>query len=123
MGRKAVVAGIAVVAGVAAAGTGSADAAPAGTRVVAAPGAASAGYLTRVTVVKKGTQAFFRNLDVVSHDVVAVQRGSNGAPLFRTPLIGLNKEAQIAGVSTLKAGSYAFFCSLHTNMKGTLRIL
>jgi plastocyanin len=120
---KTAVAGIAVVVGMAGPGAGPAGAGAAGTRVVAGPGGASAGYLTRVTAVKKGTRAFFRNLDIVAHDVIAVQRNGSGAPLFRSALVGLNKEAEIFGVSALPVGAYQFFCSLHTNMKGTLRVI
>ncbi len=122
MRKKAVVAGIVVVAGAVGPVTGIAGAAPAGTRVVAAPGAATTGYATRITVVKKGTKAFFRNLDLPIHDVVASVK-SGGVPLFRSATVGLNKEAEIVGVSELASGSYKFFCSVHPYMTGTLRVL
>jgi plastocyanin len=123
MRLKAAVAGIAVVAGMAGPGAGLAGAGAAGTRVVAGPGGASAGYATPVTAVKKGTRAFFRNLDIVAHDVVAVQRNGSGAPLFQSALVGLNKEAEIFGVAALPVGVYGFFCSLHPNMKAKLRVI
>src|SRR5688500_13650661 len=97
-------------------GTGMAGAAAADIRVVAGPGGASLGYLTPVTVVAKGKTASFLNLDIANHDVVSVKRGGNGAPLFKSALVGLGKRSSIVGVKTLAPGIYPFFCSLHTNM-------
>ncbi len=119
---KMAVAGIAVVAATSGPWAPGAGAGAGQTRVVAGPGGAGAGYATPVAVAQRGKAAVFRNLDIVAHDVVSVRRNSSG-PLFRTPLIGLNKEAVIAGVPSLPVGNYAFFCTLHTNMKGFLRVV
>jgi plastocyanin len=123
MRGKAVLAGVAVIAGVAGPASGVAGAGAGAVRVVAGPSAATVGYATRVAVMKKGTAAEFRNLDLPQHDVVAVKRGSNGAPLFRSPLTPLGQQTQIVGAAKLAAGTYSFFCSLHPNMKGTLRVI
>jgi plastocyanin len=120
---KAAGIGMAVAAAVAGPGAGMAGAGAGDIRVVAAPGAATAGYATPQTVVQKGKALVFLNLDLPSHDVVAVKLGSNGAPLFKSSLIGVGKTAPVAGVNRLAPGTYAFFCSLHTNMKGKLKVV
>jgi plastocyanin len=102
----------------AAAGAGAADA-----RVVTAPGAATAGYATAVTAITKGGTLSYLNLDIVTHDVVSVRRSSTGAPIFRSALVGLGKRTPVNGTTKLAKGQYDFYCSLHPNMKGKLRVL
>lgn len=59
----------------------------------------------------------------MQHDVVAEDAGPDGMPLFRTPLIGTGQSAPVEGLDRVESGrSYGFFCSLHTNMRGTLTV-
>jgi plastocyanin len=70
---------------------------------------------------KAGGPLSYVNLDVVQHDVVAADKGPDGNPLFRSKLIGLGESAPVEGLDKVKAGqSYAFFCSVHPGMRGTL---
>ena len=48
--------------------------------------------------------------------------GPDNGPLFHTPLIGQNQEAFVEGSQYLTTGSYAFVCSIHQNMTGTLTV-
>jgi plastocyanin len=65
----------------------------------------------------------FVNLDTVQHDVVSVDKAPDGAPLFRSKLIGLGESAPVQGLERVKAGqSYEFFCSVHPGMRGTLYV-
>ena len=91
--------------------------------VVAGPGSVVTGYATPAMVVRRGSKAFFTNLDAPAHDVVAKASGTYGGKKFRSKLISTGKTTVIQGVDQLKAGTYAFYCSLHPNMKGSLIVV
>lgn len=86
--------------------------------VVAIPGSTSAGYATRAAVLQRGNNLKFVNLDVPLHDVVFTHNSS-----IRSPLIGLGKQAFVAGANTLPKGVFGFYCSIHPNMRGNLRVI
>ena len=88
-----------------------------GATILSGPGAAVANYLTTSVSVSQGDSVTYTNLDAVQHDVLSKQPG-----LFGTPLIGIGESADVAGVASLAPGKYAFYCSLHANMKGTLNV-
>jgi plastocyanin len=88
---------------------------------VAGPSAALTGYLTPVVYVPRGTTATFRNLDSLArHDVLAQKAGTCRGKAFCTPIKDPNQTATVKGVQKLKPGTYPFFCSLHTFMRGQL---
>jgi plastocyanin len=94
---------------------------PAGTAVVAGPGAQYTTYATPVMVVPVGGPLSFVNNDLPEHDVTAVDRGPDGLPLFHSKLIGIGEVAPVEGLNRLQAGhTYAFYCSIHPGMQGTL---
>jgi plastocyanin len=102
-------------------GSGGGGTAPQGPSIVAGPEAQSTGYATPAIAMSAGGQLSFTNLDIVQHDVTAEQRGPNGAPLFQSKLIGLGEATPVVGVDKLESGhSYAFYCSVHPGMRGTL---
>ena len=104
-------------------GGGGGEPAPAGPSILSGPGAASTGYATPVMFAQKGGALSLVNLDAVQHDVVAEDKGPDGAPLFKTKLIGLGETAPVEGMDRVEPGkSYGFFCSLHPSMRGTLSI-
>src|SRR4051794_6405978 len=89
--------------------------------VVVGPGGAVTGYDTKVVVVTQGSSLTFVNLDELAHTVTSVARDATGAPLFNgNALPGTTSD--IAGVDKLAPGTYAFYCSFHPNMQGTLII-
>ena len=90
-----------------------------GGSIVVALGGATAGYVTKVAVEPQGTPLTFYNLDQLAHTVTAVDRDPDGRPLFSGNALP-SSTSTIAGVDRLRAGSYAFFCSFHPNMTGTL---
>lgn len=95
-----------------------------GPSIVSTPGDFAKGYSTPVMVAQKGGTLTYMNFDAASHDVVARQEGPDGLPLFKSALIGLGRTAAVEGLDRVEAGSsYAFFCSLHPNMTGTLVIV
>jgi plastocyanin len=78
-----------------------------------------------------GQAVTLTNADVTSHDIVSkasrpvrVRYGKRyytvRVPLFRSELAPSGAQKDVKGVASLKPGSYEFFCSLHTAMKGTL---
>jgi polyvinyl alcohol dehydrogenase (cytochrome) len=93
---------------------------PNGMVVVAGPGAEYSTYATPAVVVRAGAALSFSNADLPQHDVVAVDLGHDGRPLFRSKLVGLGEVTPVAGVEHLRPGQYAFTCSIHPGMKGTL---
>ena len=94
-------------------------AAPAGAFIVAGPGGATLGYVSKVAVEPQGTPMTFVNADELAHTVTAVDRDPDGKPLFSGNALP-GTTSIIAGVDKLRAGSYAFVCSFHPNMSGTL---
>ena len=85
--------------------------------VVALPGAASAGYATRPAVLQHWNNLKFVNLDIAPHDV----RSTSG--LFQSPIIGIGKQTIVFGANLLPRGTYAFYCTIHPNMRGNLRVI
>lgn len=77
-------------------------------------------YATKNVAIDQGEPLTFLNLDALNHDVTARGKDASGAPLFSTPLIGIGEEVPVAGADAVSPGSYAFFCTIHPNMEGTL---
>lgn len=112
--------------------------APARAAVVAtAPGGFLAGFLPPIVVVEKGEGITYANADVAPHDFVAdghflrkkaakKTRWCSGfdkgkCPLFWSPRIGAGETTEVEGLRRLRSGEeYAFLCTVHPNMKGTL---
>lgn len=100
----------------------------AGSMLLAAPAHAqiSAGppntYLTPDVTIDQGESVTFVNADAVEHDVLARDKGPDGKALFRSELIGFAQSTTVEGTEYLVTGSYAFFCSIHPQMEGTLNV-
>lgn len=118
MSRPRLALALAAVAGLVAA-TGPVSGALAAERVVAIP---QSTYATQSVAIDQGEPLTFLNLDALNHDVTARGKDANGDPLFSTPLIGPAQEVPVADAEKLGPGSYAFFCSVHPNMEGTLLV-
>ena len=88
-------------------------------RIDAAP---SNRYSNPNVEIDQGEKVIFRNGDVASHDVTADQKGPDGKPIFASALIGRNEEAEVKGADSLTTGSYGYFCSVHPQMKGTIKV-
>jgi plastocyanin len=112
--RASLITGLGLLAVLVPAGAALAD-----ERIQAGP---SIRYTTPNVTMDQGERLTFQNLDAVGHDVVAGGRGPDGRPLFRTPVIGTGQEVFVEGSQYLTTGSYAFFCSIHPEMTGTLNV-
>jgi plastocyanin len=78
-------------------------------------------YSSTVITIDQGEALFFRNIDLQRHDLVAKDQ-AGGKPLFGTPLLGSGEEAIVQGAQQLRGGNYAFFCTVHPFMTGTLTV-
>ena len=78
-------------------------------------------YSSTVITIDQGEPLFFRNIDLQRHDLVAKDR-AGGKPLFGTPLLDSGQEALVQGAQQLRGGNYAFFCTIHPFMTGTLTV-
>jgi plastocyanin len=90
---------------------------------LAGPVAQSFGYLTTELTMVEGMTLQFANGDQVVHDVVARTRDASGQRLFASRMIGAGEVAPVTGTQDLPAGTYPFFCSIHTGMVGTLEVV
>lgn len=78
-------------------------------------------YSSTVITIDQGEALFFRNIDLQQHDLVARDQAA-GKPIFGTPLLAPGEEALVQGAQQLKGGNYAFFCTVHPFMTGTLTV-
>jgi plastocyanin len=113
--------------------------APSAVAAVAAagPGGFVSGFATPAVVVAPGEELTFYNGDVAPHDLVALDafvpkkqarkvkwcsgypRGK--CPLFWSQRITVGESTPVLGLSKVKTGKqYAFYCTVHPGMKGTL---
>jgi plastocyanin len=68
-----------------------------------------------------GTVATMTYVAGGSHNVTATVPGPDSKPLFRSDTVGAGT-VPVAGTQYLAIGSYAFFCSVHIGMNGTLNV-
>ena len=104
-----------------------------GTPIVAGPGAWVTDYATKVASVQIGGEITLANGDIMRHDVVASDAFGDGGrpwcslfpvgrcPIFWSPLTSLGETTTVQGTDQLAPATvYAFYCTLHPQMKGTL---
>ena len=104
---------------------------------VTAPGGFVAGFVPPVVVIGEGEGVTYANGDVAAHNFVAEDAFASKklakkspwcsgfdkgkCPLFWSPTITTGESTEVQGLGGVKSGQqYAFFCSLHPGMKGTL---
>lgn len=92
-------------------------------------------YAPRNVVVDTDGTLWYTNADLRAHDVVAVATGpsdnpwcgryaAGACPLFASRLLGLGEQGVVEGTHQLTpTDSYAFFCTVHPWMTGTLTAL
>ena len=104
---------------------------------VTGPGGFVAGYLPPIVVIAPGEGITYTNADVAPHNFVAYESylskkqakkspwctgyDKGKCPTFWSQTITLGKSTEVLGLENVESGkSYAFYCSLHPGMKGTL---
>ena len=84
--------------------------------------AAAFEYLPAEVTLTQGDLLEFTNLDVAPHDVMALDDGPDGKPLFSSNTISAGNTVPVERVDKLRPGVYDFTCTLHPSMLGTLFI-
>ncbi len=104
---------------------------------VTAPGGFVAGFVPPVVVAAEGEGITYANADVAPHNFIAedafrtkklAQKAKwcsaydkGRCPLFWSETITAGEMTDVLGLEAVKSGEqYAFFCSVHPGMKGTL---
>ena len=104
---------------------------------VTGPGGFLAGFVPPIVVVAPGEGITYANADIAPHNFVAdghflpkkaakkakwcTAYDKGRCPLFWSPTISLGGRTEVLGLEFVESGnSYAFYCSLHPGMKGTL---
>ena len=77
-------------------------------------------YVPTEVTLTEGELLEFTHLDVAPHDVVSLDNGSDGKPLFSTDVISAGTTVPIEGIEKLRPGAYDFTCTLHPQMVGTV---
>ena len=85
-------------------------------------GPSTSEWVTPYVVVPKGANLYLTNLNVWGHTMYSVLNGRNDR-LFWSEEVPFGKSTIVYGVPALAAGSYAFFCINHPDMKGTLVVI
>lgn len=88
--------------------------------ILATPGAQTTGFATRVSSMTRGSSLTFTNLDATQHDVLSLESGPDGRPLFASEVVGQGTTTKVVGAELLPAGQYRWVCSLHAGMTGEL---
>jgi plastocyanin len=80
-------------------------------------------FATTDVTIDQGQAVTFQNSDETAiHDVTSDTSGSGGKALFESDTVEPGKTAPVNGVAFLTTGDYAFHCSIHPFMKGTLHV-
>jgi plastocyanin len=79
-------------------------------------------YTTPSPTMDQGERLTFANADLAAHNVTATQNGTDGKSLFASELIGTGRTSFVEGSQYLVTGMYAFLCSVHPFMTGTLTV-
>jgi plastocyanin len=76
-------------------------------------------YVPFQITVNQGDVLDLVNLENTPHDLVA-HDWLDGAPLFRSAVVGVGGQARVVGVESLLPSAYPFVCSVHDSMTGLL---
>lgn len=85
---------------------------------------ASAGYLYAPPdlTIAQGDSVAYVNADPVPHNVTSLGSDPKGRLLFASSNANAGETVPVRGVEALKPGSYPYFCTLHEQMRGTIRV-
>ena len=104
---------------------GSLSAAPAlGADHSITAGPAPTTYTTPEVTIDQGDTITFTNSDAsgATHDVTSDATDAGGKRLFKSALVAPGKSGPVDGVQYLTTGDYAFHCSIHSSMHGTIHV-
>jgi plastocyanin len=101
---------------------------------IAPPQGAVIGFGAPYVLAVQGQALSLLNADTVAHTLTSVATKPKKVkygrkyftirvPVFDSGSIGGAAVGDVKGVISLKPGDYAFYCAMHTGMKGTLKVL
>ena len=77
-----------------------------------------------VATTVQGASGLYLNADPGEHAVRSdLSDPATHQPLFSSPVAGIGEAVEVRGVETLAPGTYEFYCTYHTTMRGTLVVL
>ncbi len=80
-------------------------------------------YVPGDIVILPGDTVTFTNLDLAPHDIKAIDVDpATGKRVFESSTAGPSQSVGVTGVETLTDGTYAFICSFHVTMIGTIKV-
>jgi len=79
-------------------------------------------YFTPSVTIDQGEKVTLYNTDVAAHDVLARDLMADEKPLFRSELASTGQTVPVEGAEYLSTGEYAFLCSIHPAMEGTITV-
>ena len=79
-------------------------------------------YSPATLTIAQGQHVTFENGDSTQHSVISNDYAPDGSRLFRSATIDPGASAPVAGTEYLTTGDYAFFCSVHREMHGSLHV-
>jgi spore coat protein A, manganese oxidase len=91
---------------------------PLSATIVIPVGGAASGYSPRDVALDRGGVLTVVNDDAMAHSVTSVAVGTSGDPLF--DLVVPSGATRTLVLPDLASGEYAFYCTFHPNMRGTL---
>lgn len=80
-------------------------------------------YFPGEVVLVHGQRLSLTNLDPEVHNVVSIDTGTDGRPLFESYLAGQGQTAEVQRVSALEPGGHPFYCTVHEDMLGLLTVV
>ena len=91
------------------------------TTIVIEVGGAVSGFFPATVTLERGGVLTVENNDNVTHSITSEAVGNQGDPLFDM-LVPAHRTRTLVLPPTLGAGEYAFYCSFHPHMRGTLLV-
>jgi plastocyanin len=79
-------------------------------------------YTTPDVTIAQGERLSFSNNDIATHDVASDATNPDGSPLFKSDPAAFGQTKFVEGSQYLRTGTYTFYCSFHSFMKGTLHV-
>ena len=79
-------------------------------------------YVPADLTIARGDSVEYANADVVPHNITSTGTTAGGALLFASDTIAGGQRSVVRGVDKLAPGTYAYFCTLHEEMRGTIGV-
>lgn len=79
-------------------------------------------YVPADLTIARGDSVEYVNADAAPHNITSVKATAGGALLFRSDTVTTGGRAAVRGVEKLKPDTYEYFCTVHEEMRGRIRV-